>query len=177
MPLPQRDSSPTRDASPWSNAGPSTHRRFRRAAGLALALLAAHGIAPPLAAQGRSAEETKAIDGYRLTMRVLRKVLPALYAPGGVPCERRKDRDPHTLSLAEMTHSLERCAPVLKALGRAGVPPREAALVFASLLRTGQQTAMRGGNARALPPGALRDNALLLEQNEAELGRLTKAGR
>ncbi|CAN5886874.1 hypothetical protein BH24GEM1_BH24GEM1_31770 [soil metagenome] len=155
---------------------PLTHSPFRRAAGLVLALLAAHGLATPLAAKGRSAEDTKTIDGYRLTMPVLRKVLPALYAPGAESCERRKDRDPHTLSLVEMTRSIERCAPVLEALGRAGVPPREAALVFASLLRTGQQVAMRGGNARALKPGALRDNALLLEQNDAELSRLTKTG-
>jgi hypothetical protein len=151
-----------------------TPRSLRRAAGLAL--VAALGIAGPVTAQGRSPEETKTIDGYRLTMPVLRKVLPALYAPGASSCEQRKDRDPHTLSLAEMTRSLERCAPVMEALGRAGVRPREAALVFASLLRTGQQVAMKSGNARALPQGALRDNALLLEQNDPELRRLTNPG-
>ena len=155
---------------------PFTHRQFRRAAGLVLALVAAPAVAAPLAAQGRSAEDTRTIDAYRLTMPVLRKVLPALYAAGNDGCERRKDRDPHTLSLAEMTASLERCAPVLRALGQAGVKPREAALVFASLLRTGQQVAMQGGNGRALPPGPLRDNALLLEQNDAELRRMAKAG-
>ena len=155
---------------------PFTHSPVPRAVWLVLALLAAHGIAAPLAAQGRSPEDTRAIDAYRLTMPVLRKVLPALYAPGAQSCERRKDRDPHTLSLAEMTRSIERCAPVLQALGRACVRPAEAALVFASLLRTGQQVAIQGGSARALKPGALRDNALLLEQNDAELSRLTKTG-
>ena len=129
-----------------------------------------------LAAQGRSAADQQAIDGYRLTMPTLRKVLPALYSPGAQACEKPRDRDPHTLALTEMTRSLERCATVKQALTKAGVPPREAAMVFASLLRTGQQVAMHGGKASALRPGVLRDNAFLLEQNDAELRRLTRNG-
>ena len=153
---------------------PFTHRAVIRTAALALSLATA--VAGPLAAQGRSAEDTRTIDAYRLTMPALRKVLPALYAPGHEACEQRKDRDPHRLSLAEMTALLERCAPVLRALGQAGVKPQEAALVFASLLRTSERVALQGGKPRALPPGALRDNALLLEEHDAELRRMAKAG-
>lgn len=149
---------------------------FRRIAGLALAIAAIQGALLPLRGQGRSPEDTRTVDGYRLTMPTLRKVLPALYAEGADTCERRKDRDPHTLSLAEMTGTLERCAPILRALARADVTPREAALVLASLLRTGQQVALRGGKATELPPGVLRDNALLLERNDPELRRLAKGG-
>jgi hypothetical protein len=91
---------------------------FARAAALALAAVAV--LASPGAAQGRSAEDTRTIDAYRLTMPVLRKVLPALYAPEGRSCPRENGRDPHSLSIAEMTRSLERCGPVLQSLKRAG---------------------------------------------------------
>jgi hypothetical protein len=147
-----------------------------RAAAFTLGLASVPGLASPAAAQGRSAEDTRTIDGYRLTMPVLRKVLPAFHAPGAQSCPRESGRDPHSLSVAEMVRSLERCAPILQALERAGVPARDAAIVFASLLRTGQQVAMQGGKASALPPGVLRDNALLLERNDPELRRLTKNG-
>ena len=153
-----------------------TQRPLRRVAGLALAIAATQGALLPLTAQGRSAEDTRTIDGYLLTMPTLRKVLPALYAKGANTCERQKGRDPHTLGIAEMTRTLERCAPVLRALGRAEVTPREAAIAFASLLHTGRQVATRGGKAGALPPGVLRENALLLEQNDVEIRRLTQAG-
>ena len=155
---------------------PLIHCPFRRVAGLALVIVAAQGAVLPLTAQSRSAGDARAVDAYRLTMPTLRKVLPALYAEGADTCERQKGRDPHTLSIAEMTRSLERCAPVLRALERAEVTPREAAIAFASLLRTGQQVAIRGGKATALPPGVLRDNALLLEQNDPEIRQLTKTG-
>jgi hypothetical protein len=75
-----------------------------------------------------------------------------------------------------MVRSLERCAPVMQSLKRAGVPARDAAIVFASLLRSSQQLAMRGGQATALPPGILRDNALLLEQNDPEIRKVTRTG-
>ena len=146
------------------------------ATAFALALSAAPGLASPGAAQGRSAEDTRTIDSYRLTMPVLRKVLPALYAPEAQSCPRESGRDPHALGIAEMVQSLEGCAPIRQSLKRAGVPARDAAIVFASLLRTGQQVALQGGKASALPPGVLRDNALLLEQNDPELRRLTKNG-
>lgn len=140
--------------------------------GVAGALL----LASPARAQERSAEDLQAIDSYRLTMPMLRKVLPALYAPGAQSCPRAKDRDPNSLSIAEMTRSLERCAPVMQALERGGMPAREAAIVLGSLLRTGQRVAMQGGRASALPPGVARDNAVLLEQNDPEIRKLTKTG-
>jgi hypothetical protein len=143
---------------------------------LALTLAAAHRLASPPAAQGRSIEDTKTSDSYRLTMPVLRKVLPALYAPGAQRCPRATDRDPNRLSIAEMTRSLERCAPVMQALSRVGVPAWEAAIVFGSLHRTGQRVAMQGGKASALPLGVVRDNALLLEQNDPEIRKLTRIG-
>jgi hypothetical protein len=37
--------------------------------------------------------------------------------------------------------------------------------------------ALHDGKAGAVPAGPLRDNALLLQQNEAELGRLHRSGR
>jgi hypothetical protein len=138
-----------------------------------LALLVALGTAAPLAAQ-RSAEDVRIIDGYRLTMPELRKVLPALSAAPS--CKRDEVRDPHTLSIAEMTSTLEQCAPVSQALREAGVSTRDAAIVFGSMLRTAQAVALQGGKATALPAGPLRDNALLLEQNDTELRRLSRNG-
>ena len=65
--------------------------RFARALGLAL--LASSLLAPVATAQGRSPADARIIDGYRLTMPMLRKVLPALYAPGAESCPRDR-RDP-----------------------------------------------------------------------------------
>ena len=139
----------------------------------ALAML----LAPLVAmAQTRSGEDTKIIDSYRLTMPVLRKVLPALNAPGAQNCPRDGSRDPHTMSIADMVRMLERCSPVVDALRRAGVPTRDGAIVFASLLRTAKEVALQSGNASAIAPGALRDNALLVERNDPEIKRLTKTG-
>ena len=143
---------------------------------LVLGVVGALLLASPARAQERSADDTKALDSYRLTMPVLRKVLPALYAPGAQSCPRPKARDPNSLSIAEMTQSLERCPPVTRALARVGVPVREAAIVFGSLLRTGQRVAMQSGRTTALPPGVARDNALLLEQNDPEIRKLTRTG-
>lgn len=147
-----------------------------RAAAFTLALVASHGLASPGAAQARSAEDTKAIDDYQLTMPMLRKVLPAMYAPGARRCEQRSQRDPMTLSLAEMTRTLEACSSVAKSLREAGVQPGEAALLSAALLNVSRQVALRGGKASALPPGVMRDNALLLEQNDPEIRKLTETG-
>jgi hypothetical protein len=152
-------------------------RLLLRPGALALTLVAASGICSPSLAQGRSAEDTRTIDSYRLTMPMLRKVLPAVYAPGAERCERQQERrDVATLSLAEMARTLERCAPVMQKLRQIGVPARDAALVLASLHSTGQAVARRSGNVRAVPPGSLRDNALLLEANDAELRRLINEG-
>ncbi len=143
---------------------------------LALALLGTSLQPRAAAAQGRSAEDARIIDGYRLTMPVLRKVLPALYAPGAQSCPRDRGRDPHTMSIADMVRMLERCAPVMQALRKAGVPARDGAIVFASLLRTAKEVALHAGDASAVAPGVLRDNALLLERNDPEIRRLTRTG-
>ncbi len=75
-----------------------------------------------------------------------------------------------------MTRTLEACSPLAQSLRRVGVPPREAALVFAALLNVSQQVARRGGKASALPPGVVRDNAVLLEQNDPEIRKLLETG-
>jgi hypothetical protein len=141
-----------------------------------LALLATSTVTPAVSAQVRSAEDARIIDGYRLSMPMLRKVLPALYAAGAQTCPRDRGRDPHTLSIADMVQALEQCAPVMQALRQAGVPARDGAIVFASLLRTAKEVALHSGNASAIAPGVLRDNALLLERNDPEIRRLTRTG-
>ena len=142
----------------------------------ALVLVLALFIAPAasLAAQ-RSAEDARIIDGYRLTMPVLRKVLPALKAaPPG--CKAAEVRDVQTLSIKQMTRMLDECYPVSTALQSAGISARDAAIVFGSMMRTAQAVALQGGKAGALSAGPLRDNALLMEQNDAELRRLARNG-
>ena len=141
-----------------------------------LALLPALMLASSAGAQGRSAADTKIVESYRLTMPVLRKVLPALSAPGAQSCP-RDSRDPRALSLAEMAQMIERCAPVAEAMRRASVPSREAALVMASMYRTAEAVAIRRGDASAVDPGPLRDNALLMQENDAEIKRLTGENR
>ena len=148
----------------------------RIALALGLALLPTTVMAPVAAAQGRSPADTRLVESYRLTMPMLRKVLPALNAPGAQSCP-RDTRDPRTLSLAEMAQMIERCAPMAQATRRAGVPSREAALVMASLYRTAEAVAIRRGNVSAVDPGPLRDNALLMQQNDAEIRRLTGEDR
>lgn len=134
-------------------------------------------LAPLVAvAQTRSAEDARIIDSYRLTMPVLRKVLPALNVPGAQNCPRDGTRDPHTMSIADMVRMLERCSPVVEALRRADVPTRDGAIAFASLLRTAKEVALHSGSAIAIAPGVLRDNALLVERNDPEIRRLTKTG-
>lgn len=147
-----------------------------RVAALAVAFAAAPVVASQGAAQGRTAEDTRTIESYRLTMPMLRKVLPAMYAPGAQRCGQRPHRDPMSLSLAEMTRTLEACSPVLNSLREAAVRPRDAAILYATLLNVSRQVALRGGKASALPPGVVRENALLLEQNDSEIRKLTKAG-
>lgn len=145
---------------------------IRCALALGLALLTSSMLTPVAAAQGRPPADARIVESHRLTMPMLRKVLPALYAPGARSCP-RDTRDPRTLSLAEMAQMIERCAPMAQALRRAGVPSREAALVMASLYRTAEAVAIRRGDAGAVDPGPLRDNALLLQQNDPEIKRLT----
>jgi hypothetical protein len=151
-------------------------QRVFRAVVLAFGLVAAPGLSSPGAAQGRSAEDTKTIEEYRITMPMLRKTLPAMYALGTTRCEERRRTDPHALSLDEMTRKLEACSPVMQSLRQAGVKPGDAALLYAALLHTARELGRRGGQSAALPPGVTRDNAVLLEQNDAEIRKLTKTG-
>ena len=147
-----------------------------RAAALGLGLLAAPILTSVATAQGRSAEDARTITGYRLTMPMLRKVLPAMYAEGARSCETSRRGDPASQSLAQMTRTLESCSPMAKSLKQAGVQPGEAAVIYAALLNVSQQVARRGGKASALPPGVVRDNALLLEQNDSEIRKLIATG-
>ena len=151
-------------------------RPFRFARAVGLALLTSSLLASVAAAQGRSPADARIIDGYRLTMPMLRKVVPALYAPGAESCPRDR-RDPRTLGIAEMAQMIDRCAPMVQALRRAGVPSREGALVMASLYRTAEAVAIRLGDASAVDPGPLRDNALLIQHNDAEIKRLSGENR
>ena len=143
----------------------------RLALALGLALFPASMLAPAVAAQGRSPADARAIESHRLTMPMLRKVLPALYAPGAQDCPRDR-RDPRTLGLGEMSQMIDRCPPMAQALRRAGVPSREAALVMGSLYRTSEAVAIRRGDVNAVDAGPLRDNGLLMQQNDAEIKRL-----
>ena len=138
---------------------------------LTLALAVSQGTTARLAAQ-RSAEDARIIDGYRLTMPVLLKVLPALQA-APPSCRPREQRDPHTLSIAEMTRTLEQCAPVMQALRKGSVSARDAAIVSASMLSTAKAMSLHDGKASGVPAGPLHDNAVLLETNDAELRRVT----
>jgi hypothetical protein len=120
-------------------------------------------------------------EGYRLTLKALRAVMPALQGPAQSQCERREDkRDPFAMTLAEMTAMLERCAPVRGELRKADVSSAEAAKVLGAFLYAGrriteEESALAlGQSAPPLPPGALKDNVALLRQNEAELRRLTR---
>ena len=146
--------------------------RYRLALALGLALIMSPIAARTGLAQGRSPADTRLVESHRLTMPMLRKVLPALYAPGAQSCP-RDTRDPRTLSLAEMAQMIDRCEPMAQALRRAGVPSREAALVMASLYRTAEAVAIRRGDVHAVDQGPLRDNALLMQQNDPEIKRLT----
>jgi hypothetical protein len=143
----------------------------RCALALALALLPPAVLAPDALAQGRGTADARLVENHRLTMPMLRKVLPALAAPGAQRCP-RDTRDPRQLPLAEMAQMLERCAPTAQALRRAGVPAREAALTLASLYRTAEAVALRSGDVNAVNAGPLRDNALLMQQNDPEIKRL-----
>jgi hypothetical protein len=137
-----------------------------------LTLAGAPGLASAGAAQDRSAEETRTIESYRLTMPMLRKSLPVLSGATARSCERPSQRDPMKLSLAEMTRTLEACPTLAQSLRTAGVQPREAAILSAALLHVSRQVALRNGKVSELAPGVVRDNGLLLEKNDPEIRKL-----
>ena len=118
---------------------------------------------------------------YRLTLKALRAVIPAVQGPAQSRCEKPEERrDPFAMTLAEMTATLDRCAAVTAELEKAGVSTREAASVLGAFLYAGrriteEESALAlGQSAPPLPPGPLRDNVALLRQHEAELRRLTR---
>ena len=169
---------------PSGAALPAPASRTRVTRGLAALVALCAGLAAPSRAypQGDAQADARAIESYRLTMPVLRKVLPALYHPDAGACEKGKNenRDPSRMPLAEMTARLEECAPVRNAVRRSGLSTREAALTLAALVRASKRSAEEesakaaGGQAPATGPGPLKDNVRLIRDNEAELGRLAR---
>jgi hypothetical protein len=148
-----------------------------------LVLLALTLAAPGADAQGQSSASADA--DYRLTMPVLRKALPVLYAPGAkTECTRSQEefRDVRGMSAADMEKVLAQCEPIRTAAAAQEISIRELALVSKALTLTAHRMAeeesakVSGGTAAPLPPGALRDNVALVRQNEAELGRLSGRG-
>ena len=145
---------------------------------LGLACCAFLVFAPEAAAQN----ESGASSDYRLTMPVLRKALPALYAAGKERCteRRRTPQEIAAMTIGQMEAELQGCAPVQRAASAQGITTRELAQVSKALLQAGHRMAEEesakatGGTAAPLPPGLLRDNVVLLRQNEAELGRIVK---
>jgi hypothetical protein len=65
---------------------------------------------------------------------------------------------------------------VLPSRREAGVRPREAAIVYAALLNVSREVALRGSKTSARPPGVVRDNAMLLEQNDPEIRKVSRTG-
>ncbi len=134
------------------------------------------------ASEAAAQKQAATIPDYRLTMPVLRKALPALYAAGKERCTQRQrsQREIAEMTVSQMETELEGCAPVQRAAATHGVSTRELAQVSKALLQVGHRMAEEesakatGGTAAPLPPGALRDNVTLVRQNEAELGRLIK---
>ncbi|HUF35343.1 MAG TPA: hypothetical protein VMN37_05290 [Gemmatimonadales bacterium] len=157
----------------------STASHLRRG-GLAL-VVALVGVSTATAQAGYPSGPPGA-QQYRLTLAELRKVMPAVGTLGQERCEKREEtRDPYSLTLAEMTASLERCEPIRAALAKAGVSSKEAAAVlgafmYASRRITEEESARAmGKQAPALPAGPLKDNVALIRQHEAELRRLTQS--
>lgn len=151
-----------------------------RRGGLALVLAVAG--ASSATAQAGYPSGPRGAQQYRLTLAALRKVMPAVGAPGQESCEKREEtRDPYSMTLAEMTASLERCEPIRAAIAKAGVSSKEAAgvlgaFMYASRRITEEESARAmGKQVPALPPGPLKDNVALIRQNEAELRRLTQS--
>ncbi len=153
----------------------------RFAARVALALMIAWtSLGRAVAAQAAPPSGPPGAERYRLTMPTLRKVMPALNDPGRAQCEQREEKqNPFAMTLAELTTSLERCAPIRNAVAKTGVSTRAAATILAAVLYASRRMAEEesavamGKQAATLPPGPLKDNVALLRQNQAELGRLT----
>lgn len=121
-------------------------------------------------------------DDYRLTMPVLRKALPVLYAPEAKKeCAEQESelRDVRAMGVGQMEKLLDQCPPAKRGAAEAGISTRELAQVWKALtlaiyrMAEEENAKVRGGTATPLPPGALRDNVALFRQNEAELARFS----
>lgn len=152
----------------------------RTALSLTLPLLAL--AASDADAQRNASAASGGAEDYRLTMPVLRKALPALYAPGAdAECAQKGEdyRDVRAMGVAEMEQHLNTCAPVKRAAAAQGIAIRELALVSKAIVQASYRMAeeesakVSGGSAAPLPAGVLRDNVALLRQHESELSRLS----
>jgi hypothetical protein len=144
---------------------------------LALTLL----VARPGSAQQGYPSGPPGAEQYRLTLAALRKVMPALRGQSQAACRQGEaKRDPFAMTLAEMAAALKRCEPVRAALAKTGASTSEAATVFGAVLYAGRRITQEesakaaGSQAPPLPAGPLKDNVVLLRENEAELRRLTQ---
>ena len=157
-----------------------------RTAVRALACLALSGL--PLAAcdadaQRQPSAASAGVEDYRLTMPVLRKALPVLYAPEAQGKCRRPGEEMSevaAMSITEMETRLEACEVIRGGAAAQGISLRELALVSKAIMlasyRMAQEESAKatGRTAPPLPPGALADNVAVMRQHEAELARLSK---
>ena len=90
-----------------------TSSRLALAFGLALSMSSVAASAAQ--AQGRSPADARLVENHRLTMPVLRKVLPALAAPGAQSCARDSRTGERIIGFA-WAESLRRTTDALRAL-------------------------------------------------------------
>jgi len=160
---------------------PALRRWSHRLAGVVMLVASLAGTRPAVAQAGHPSGPP-GTESYRLTLKALRAVIPLVQGPAASQCEKREEkRDPYTMSLAEMTATLERCSPLRAELAKAGVSSKDAASVLGAFMYAGrritqEESAIAMGNqAPPLPPGPLKDNVTLLRQHEAELRRMTQS--
>jgi hypothetical protein len=159
----------------------TTSARTVRVLTAAVALVASLAQVSSVSGQAGPPSGPPGAERYRLTLKALRAVIPAVQGPAQSRCEKpAAKRDPFAMTLAEMTATLDRCAPVRAELAKAGVSSKEAASVLGAFLYAGRRITEEesaialGQSAAPLPPGALKDNVALLRQHDAELRRLTR---
>ena len=117
---------------------PSCRRSGRLLLGAAALLAASLPSAGPAVAQANHPSGPPGAERFRLTLKALRAVIPAVQGPAASQCEKQEDkRDPFTLTLAEMTATLEGCAPIRAELATI----RD---VFAHVLLIAPQAALDG---------------------------------
>jgi hypothetical protein len=136
----------------------------------------------PAVAQTGQPSGPPGAESYRLTLKALRAVIPAVQGPGASQCEKPEEkRDPYTMTLGEMTATLDRCPPIRAELAKAGVSSKDAASVLGAFMYAGRRITQEesaiamGQQAPPLPAGPLKDNVTLIRQNEAELRRISQS--